>query len=1465
MKYIFTFFICLASWLVKGQELWTQKQDFPPISGISGRDNYASFAIGDKVYVGMGTASYGISCGSANTHQYKDWYAYDPSNNSWTKVADFPGVFRYNGYVCFSIGNKGYFGLGYSSGYLNDFWEYDPSTNIWTRKADLPVQSSYSVGYSIGNKGYIVGGTTNDPVTNNNIARSTIHYEYDPTTNTWTSKANLPIGLTAAAGFSIASKGYIGIGVGNSGYNNDFFSYDPFTDAWSQIASYPKQSKQSAVGFSLGNLGYVIGGNNGIPTERKDVYAYDPTSDTWILKTSYPGNFVSQNLSGGNRQNVVNNKFYFGLGFISYSQTVCGSYTYSYSCGSWWSSSTCYDTYYYYTYNYVYSNQWWEFGLPINIETGVVDNSICEGDSIDVPYTLDGQVAADNIFTAQLSDASGSFANPVSIGTISSTASGTIKAKLPLTVNGSGYRVRVVSSNPSVNGTDNGSAITINPLPSIDFAINNAEICLEEDIAFTNNTTGADTFTWLTGDGVQDTSQNLQHLYTLPGIYSVKLIATTAMGCTDSLTKTVTVNPKPTAKFSILLSEQCINGNSFAFKNESTTASGTLTYSWQFGDGNSSNSKDPVHVYTQAGMYNVELIVTNESGCSDTVSQTVNVFPKPSPSFTINNASQCFEGNQFIFTNNSTLSLGTMSFKWNFGDGNTSGSQHPQHSYSAAGTYTVKLVVVTDKGCSDSVSQTITVNPQPIADFDAANPTQCVNGNSFAFANKSTITSGTLTYKWNFGDGNTSVQKDPVHVYANAGSYTVQLISISSFGCADTIQKSITIHPKPIVDFNINDPGQCLTGNKIELLNNSSISSGTLTHTWYFGDGKSATGLNTDHSYLTSGVFNVKLVSSSSNGCADSITKQVTIYPQPDARFSINDVNQCLPGNSFIFTNNSTISTGTLNSTWSFGDGNSANSNNASHNYAIHGTYDVKLIVTSNQGCMDSTSETITVNPQPVASFTVNNASQCLSGNSFSFKNSSSIASGNIINQWSFGDGNISSNANPVHQYANPGTYTVRLVVISEKGCSDTLETMVKVNPNPSTSFLVGDNDQCLTGNKFSFTNTTKESGTLSYLWDMGDGNNYISKDVSHSYSAPGIIPVTLTVTNEFGCTQLSSQTVSVNPEPVSAFSVNNSNQCLKDNKYIFTNTSSISSGSMNYEWTFGDGITSTLTNPDHIYSSEGSFTVQLKASTAKGCTAISNSVVTVYGKPTASFTIQDAEQCLDGNIFRMNNTSSNIPGIAYNWIFGDGSSASTTHANKTYQLPGNYTIQLFSKNNAGCVSDTFSRQVIIHSDPTVNAGPDQLVLEGKTITVNPSVTGENLEFLWTPGRFQLSSSTQQQLVIQPVEDVTYTITVTGTGECRSSDQVAIKVLKKPIIPNVFSPNGDGINDVWVIKYLDNYPGATVDVFNRAGQRVYRTQGYSTPWNGTFKGNPLPIGTYYYVIDPKNGREKISGSITILK
>jgi gliding motility-associated-like protein len=110
-----------------------------------------------------------------------------------------------------------------------------------------------------------------------------------------------------------------------------------------------------------------------------------------------------------------------------------------------------------------------------------------------------------------------------------------------------------------------------------------------------------------------------------------------------------------------------------------------------------------------------------------------------------------------------------------------------------------------------------------------------------------------------------------------------------------------------------------------------------------------------------------------------------------------------------------------------------------------------------------------------------------------------------------------------------------------------------------------------------------------------------------------------------------------------------------------------------------------------------------------------------------------------------------------------------------------------------------------------------------------------------------------------------YTIKATSSEGCIARDQVYVKVLKNVKVPNAFTPNGDNINDTWQIKYLESYPGCEVDVFNRYGQRVYHSTGYSSPWNGTINGQPLPAATYYYIINPKNGRVPVKGSVTIIR
>jgi gliding motility-associated-like protein len=178
--------------------------------------------------------------------------------------------------------------------------------------------------------------------------------------------------------------------------------------------------------------------------------------------------------------------------------------------------------------------------------------------------------------------------------------------------------------------------------------------------------------------------------------------------------------------------------------------------------------------------------------------------------------------------------------------------------------------------------------------------------------------------------------------------------------------------------------------------------------------------------------------------------------------------------------------------------------------------------------------------------------------------------------------------------------------------------------------------------------------------------------------------------------------------------------------------------------------------------------------------------------------------------------------------------------------------------------ADTVVQQVKVDASPLVSLGPDFTMLEGARHILKPVVNDDNLSYKWTPAT-GLDHDDVANPVVSPAQDITYQVVVTSAHECQAMATVSVKVLKFLVVPNVFTPNGDGVNDFWNVKYLESYPNNKVDVYNRFGERVYSSIGYSVPWDGRYNGSYLPPGTYYYIIDPKNGREVIAGNVTIIR
>jgi PKD repeat protein len=357
-----------------------------------------------------------------------------------------------------------------------------------------------------------------------------------------------------------------------------------------------------------------------------------------------------------------------------------------------------------------------------------------------------------------------------------------------------------------------------------------------------------------------------------------------------------------------------------------------------------------------------------------------------------------------------------LSWAWDFGDGSsTSTDQNPSHTYAAAGTYTVCLTAT--NACANSQScQTITVCAPLTTNYSSS-----LNNLTASFVTLSTATS----WAWDFGDGNTSTDQNPVHTYATAGTYTVGLIASNGCGEADTLYQTITVCAPIAASYNwsVSDLTATFTDG----------SAGT-AWTWDFGDGNTSTDQNPVHTYAAPGSNTVCLIVSNTCGDADTVCETVTICGIPAVGYTA--VTNELDAQ---FTD---VSTGTVDSwAWDFGDGTTSTSPSPAHTYPADGNYYVCLVVSNSCGEADTMCQNIPVCTTPSALF-----DQSADELTVTFTDQSSADVGSW--DWNFGDGNTSQSQNPVHTYAAEGTYTACLIVTKSCGTADTLCQQVIVDQN---------------------------------------------------------------------------------------------------------------------------------------------------------------------------------------------------------------------------------------------------------------------------------------------------------------------------------------------------------------------------------------------------------------------------------
>ncbi len=562
---------------------------------------------------------------------------------------------------------------------------------------------------------------------------------------------------------------------------------------------------------------------------------------------------------------------------------------------------------------------------------------------------------------------------------------------------------------------------------------------------------------------------------------------------------------------------------------------------------------------------------------------------------------------------------------------------------------------------------------------------------------------------------------------------------------------------------------------------------------------------------------------------------------------------------------------------WDFGDGTTSTERDPQHIYSQKGTYIAKLIINNEPGCVSDVKEQ---EIQITERFTVNveMPSAACEKVEVAFADKTVYPDGlSKTWHWDFGDNTTSSIENPTHIYQNKGLYTVSLTVTNASGCAEIYQQQITVNEPPHISF---DNEQSCVSDVLSFNAKVLSGEVASWEWDFGDGSNDLAQKYKekpqYRYSATGNYLVKLKGISPQGCITVYEKEVLIsgaNPSP--SFEVLNANALCGDYAVQFKNTSTISFGVITkLEWMFdygnGQQVTIVDTAPDedkiyeHKYPESGqdkTYRVVLRAYSGTICYQESNPVnVTVKGVPTLFFNV-DKPICINAGPLRLD-AGNKVTLAGTEKVEGQGLIDGVFYPEVAGV--GNHEITYTFLSSAGC-TDTIKRVLQVLDIPELEAYQEfNILLGGQRVLDLKLQKGKGVKYQWYPSE-GLSADNVLNPVATPKETTKYMLTLTSGDECLVAYEVMVNVHIDPFIPNAFSPNGDGYNDIWSIKYLETFINADIKIFNRYGQEVFYSKRYTDAWNGKYKGQDVPVGVYYYIIEPNNGRNKYTGSITLIR
>ncbi|MEO1383829.1 MAG: PKD domain-containing protein, partial [Bacteroidota bacterium] len=540
-----------------------------------------------------------------------------------------------------------------------------------------------------------------------------------------------------------------------------------------------------------------------------------------------------------------------------------------------------------------------------------------------------------------------------------------------------------------------------------------------------------------------------------------------------------------------------------------------------------------------------------------------------------------------------------------FGDGNTSTVSNPSNIYPDAGTTVGMLIATNTEGCTDSIPFAVEVHPLPVTQFEPQ--TVCL-GDSVFFNNQGDPSD---SFMWDFGDGSgVSGVYNPSHLYASSDTFGAVLYAMNSFSCVDSQRQDVWVTEIPLANFIAFAVCQ---GDSTQFINQSVPQNG-FSFGWDFGDGFPMEIADSPrHLYESFGLFDVQLIAQSPGGCMDTVQQTVEVLESPNVSFAVDSV---CDGTPVSIMNLSTASS-PIAFDWDFGDGTTSTDPFPSHTYLFAGPFTMIGGGILNNGCVSTDTQVVEVYPLPNVSFTQDSACE---GSPTLFQNQTIPgASSNMSYNWNLGSNTFSTEENPQFIFPQAADYQVSLQVIDSLGCEGNAFEQVHVRLRPQADFAI--DDGC-TEEPVVLSDSSETGGAdlASFDWTDDQGGTFEGQNPSIEYTNSGNYVMTLVVTDAAGCQDTASRPFALSATPQAAFVA--PNVCLGTST-VFQNTTIADPGTT-YEWTLGNGTTSTDEAPTVIYPASGTYSIRLIATSTAGCSDTVEGQAIVFDPPQAFFAVDD-------------------------------------------------------------------------------------------------------------------------------------------------------------------------------------------------------------------------------------------------